>query len=87
MRFRDREERERYMDSLEHRMELQREQIQRTLDQSKGSGRLRTTLERLWESFPNFPRRISDRNGEEHGAATGERRSEAARSWWKVWQQ
>jgi hypothetical protein len=87
VRFRDREERERYMDSLERQMELQREQIQRTLDQSKGSGRLRTALVKLWESFPNFPRRTSARNGAKHRPATEERRSEAPRSWWKVWQQ
>jgi hypothetical protein len=86
VRFRDREERERYMDTLERQMELQREQIQHTLDQTKSSGRLRTGLAKLWETFPNFPRRTSARNGEKHGAATGESRSEAARSWWKVWQ-
>ena len=34
VRFRDREERERYMDSLERQMEEQREQIQRTLERT-----------------------------------------------------
>ena len=87
MRFRDREERERYMDRLERQMELQREQIQHTLNQSKGSGRLRTTLEKLWETLPSFPRRTASAgNAKEHRTATGEPDSEVERSWWKVWQ-
>ena len=86
MRFRDRKERERYMDSLEQQMEHQREQIQFTLNQTRGSGRLRTVLETLWETLPSFPRRASTRNGEERGAATERPKSEAPRSWWKVWQ-
>ena len=85
MRFRNREERERYMDSLECQMEHQREQIQRTLDQTKGSGRLRRALEKRWGTLPSFPRRTSARNDGKHGAATGEPGSEAPRSWWKVW--
>jgi hypothetical protein len=84
--FRDREERERYMDSLERQMEHQREQIQRTLEQTKDSGRLRTTLEKLWGTLPRFPRRTSARNAEERGAATERPDSEAPRSWWKFWQ-
>ena len=86
MRFRNREERERYMDSLEQQMEHQREQIQRTLDQTKGSGRLRRALEKRWGTLPSFPRRTSARNAGKHGAAAGEPGSEAPRSWWKVWQ-
>ena len=86
MRFRDREERERYMDSLERQMEEQREQIRRTLDQTKGTGRLRTALEKLWGTMPSFPRRASARNAREHEAVTELPDSEAPRSWWKVWQ-
>ena len=86
MGFRDREERERYMDSLEQQMERQREQIERTLDQTKGSGRLGTVLETLRDTLPSFPRRASTRNGREHGVATERSGSEAPRSWWKIWQ-
>ena len=85
MRFRNREERERYMDSLERQMQHQREQMQRTLDQTKGSSRLRRALEKRWGTLPSFPRRTSARNDGKHGAATGEPGSEAPRSWWKVW--
>ena len=52
VRFRDSEERERYMDSLERQMEHQREQIEHTLDEIEGSGR-RTALEKLRSSFPD----------------------------------
>ena len=86
MGFRNREERERYMDSLEQQMERQREQIERTLDQTKGSGRLRTVLETLRDTLPSFPRRASTRNGRESGVATERPESEAPRSWWKIWQ-
>ncbi len=79
MGFRNREERERYMDSLEQQME-------RTLDQTKGSGRLRTVLETLRDTLPSFPRRASTRNGRERGVATERPESEAPRSWWKIWQ-
>jgi hypothetical protein len=85
MRFRDREERERYMDSLERQMEHQREQIQRTLDQTKGSGRLRTALEKLQNTLSTFPRHTFTRNTGELAAATERPESEAPRSWWKVW--
>jgi hypothetical protein len=85
LRFRNREERERYMDSLEHQMEHQREQIQRTLDQTKGSGRLRRALEKRWGTLPSFPRRTSARNAGEDGTATGPSDSDASRRWWKVW--
>ena len=86
MRFRDREERERYMDSLEQQMGNQREQIQRTLDQTKDSARLRTSLEKLWGTLPSFTRRTSARNAGEGGEATERPHSEALRSWWKIWQ-
>ena len=85
MRFRDRQERERYMDSLETQMERQREQIRRTLDQTKGSGRLRTALEKLWVTLPSIPRRTSTQNAEERGAATGRLDSESRLRWWKLW--
>jgi hypothetical protein len=39
LRFRDDEERERYMDSLEQQMERQRKRIESTLDRTEGSGR------------------------------------------------
>jgi hypothetical protein len=74
------------MDSLEQQMEHQREQIQLTLNQTKGSGRLRTVLETLRDTLPSFPRRASTRNGGEREAATERPESEAPRSWWKVWQ-
>jgi hypothetical protein len=85
LRFRDRQERERYMDSLERQMEDQREQIQRTLEQTKGSGRLRTGLERLWGIHPSFSRRTSARNAEERGATTERPDGEASRRKWKFW--
>src|SRR5215213_3236833 len=55
-RFRNREERERYMDSLEWQMEHQREQIQHTLDRAtEDSDRGRKALEKLRSSLPSFP--------------------------------
>jgi hypothetical protein len=86
LRFRDYQERERYMDSLERQMEHQREEIQCTLDQAKGSGRIRTTLEKLWGTLPSFPRRTtSAQNAEERGAAIQRPESESPRSRWKLW--
>jgi hypothetical protein len=85
LRFRDHQERERYMDSLERQMEHQREQIQRTLNQTKGSGRLRTGLEKLWGTLPSFPRRTSAQNAEERGATTERPDGEAPRRKWKFW--
>ena len=84
--FRNREERERYMDSLEQQMVHQRELIERTLEQTKGSGRLRTVLETLRDTLPSFPRRASTRNGRDRGVATERPESEGTRSWWKIWQ-
>jgi septal ring factor EnvC (AmiA/AmiB activator) len=84
MRFRNREERERYMDSLERQMEHQREQIERTLDQTKGSGRLRTAREKLRSSLPGLPGRSSSvRDAREREAATERADSEASRPWWR----
>jgi hypothetical protein len=57
-RFRDREERERYMDSLERQMEHEREQIQRTLDRTtEDSDRRRKGLETLLSVLPSLPGR------------------------------
>ena len=70
MRFIDRQERGRYMDSLEHRMKNQRQQIERTLDQTKGSGRLSTALQKLRSTLPSLPRRASMWNGGECESAT-----------------
>ena len=62
MRFGGREERERYMDSLELQMEHQREQIQSTLDRTtEGSGRRWTALEKLRSSLRDFPGRTPAR--------------------------
>ena len=65
MRFRDREDRERYMDDLERQMEDQREQIQRTLDRTEGSGRRGRVLEKLRRSLPRFPGRAPARGDPE----------------------
>ena len=86
MRFRDREERERYMDSLERQMEHQRKQIEGTLDRTEGPGWRRRALEKLRSSLPRFSGRTSGRDVEELEAATEERQdSEASRSWWGFW--
>ena len=75
-RFRDREERERYMDSLERQMEHEREQIQRTLDRTtEDSDRRRKALEKLLSALPSIP----DRNPV-RGAAERERLTEPIRS-------
>ncbi len=89
VRFRDREERERYMDSLERQMEHQREQIERTLDEIEASGR-RTVLDKLRgslpSSIPNFLNRISVRDAKGGREAATERPdSEPSRSWWQFW--
>ncbi len=61
----DRKGRERYMDDLERQMEDQREQIQRTLDRTEGSGRRGGALERLRGSLPRFPGRAPARGDPE----------------------
>src|SRR5215208_2684057 len=70
-RVRNREERERYMDSLEWQMEDQREQIQHTLEQTtEDSDRRRKALERLRSSLPSFPGRTPVRDAAEREAPT-----------------
>jgi hypothetical protein len=55
-RFHNREERERYMDSLEWQMEHERNQIQRTLEQMmEDSDRRQKALEKLRSALPSFP--------------------------------
>ncbi len=86
MRFRNREERERYMDSLERQIEHQREQMQRTLDQMEDSARRRRALKsKLRSSLPGFPGRASVRDTEEREEVTERQDSEALRSWWEFW--
>ena len=86
VRFRDREERERYMDSLERQMEHQREQIERTLDEIEGSSRRRTALEKVRSSLPSFSSRTSVRDAEgEREVATERPESETPRNWWQFW--
>jgi hypothetical protein len=69
----NRKEREEYMDDLERQMEDQREQIERTLDRTEGSGRRGRALERLRGSLPRFPGRAPARDA-------GETREEAPQS-------
>jgi hypothetical protein len=86
LRFRDHEERERYMDSLERQMEHQRKQIESTLDRTEGSGWRRRALEKLRSSLPRFSGSTSGRDVEELEAATEKRQEgEASRSWWGFW--
>ena len=84
VRFRNRKERERYMDSLERQMEHQRQEIQRTLDEMEDSSRRWSTLEKLRSSLPSFPSRTSVRGAEgEREAATEQSDSEPRRNWWR----
>ncbi len=87
MRFRNHEERERYMDSLERQIEHQREQMQRTLDQMVGSARRQRTLgSKLRSTLTSFPGRASVRDAEEREeVAEKQQDSEALRSWWEFW--
>jgi hypothetical protein len=96
-RFRNREERERYMDSLEWQMEDQREQIQHTLEQTtEDSDRRRKALENLRSSLPSFPGRTPVRDVAERETPTQPIRSDIPpdrekspwkpsepRSWWR----
>ena len=96
-RFRNREERERYMDSLEWQMEHQREQIQRTLDRTtEDSDRQRKALEKLRSSLPSFPGLSPVRGAAERETPTEQirsdtppgrektsRKSSEPRSWWR----
>ena len=75
--FRDREEREQYMDSLERQMEHEREQIQRTLDRTtEDSGRRRKAIEKLRSALPSFSGRTSVRGAAERETLTEPIRSE-----------
>ena len=77
-RFRNREERERYMDSLEWQMENQREQIQRTLERTpEDSDRIRKALEKLGSFLPSFSSRTPVRGAAER--ETPQSRSEVIR--------
>jgi hypothetical protein len=76
-RFRNRGERERYMDSLEWQMEDQREQIQRTLDRTtEDSGRRRKASEKLRSALPSFSGRTSVRGAAERETLTEPSRNE-----------
>ena len=76
-RLRNREERERYMDSLERQMEHQREQIDRTLERAtEDSDRGRKALEKLRSSLPSFPGRTPLRRTGERETLTEPTRSD-----------
>jgi hypothetical protein len=95
--FRDREEREQYMDSLERQMEHQREQIDRTLERTtEDSDRRRKALEKLRSSLPSFPSRTPVRGAAERemppepirndtpsGGEKSRRKPSEPRSWWR----
>jgi hypothetical protein len=95
-RFRNREERERYLDSLEWHMEHERDQIQRTLDQmTEDSDRRRKALEKLRSALPSFPGLSPVRGAAERETPTEQirrdtptgrekrfRKSSDPRSWW-----
>ncbi len=87
MRFKSREERERYMDNLERQIEHQREQMQRTLDQMEGSARRRRALKsKLRSSLPGFPGRAFVTDAEEREGATEQQQDgEVPRRWWEFW--
>src|SRR5919107_4261476 len=96
-RFHNCEERERYMDNLEWQMELQRGQIERTLEQTtEDSDRRRKALEKLRSSLPSFPGRTPVRGAAERetptepirsdtpsGLETSPRKPSEPRSWWR----
>jgi hypothetical protein len=97
-RFRNHEERERYMDSLEWQMELQREQIDRTLERTtEDSDRLRKALEKFRSSLPSFRGRTPVRGApvreepiepiRSETSSAGEerpRKRSEPRSWWRM---
>jgi hypothetical protein len=96
-RLHNREERERYMDSLEWQMEEQREQIQRTLERTtEDSDRRRKALEKLLSALPSLPGRTPVRGAAEREMPTKPIRSDTPsareksprklsdpRSWWQ----
>jgi hypothetical protein len=95
--FRDREECEKYMDSLERQMEHQREQIDRTLERTtEDSDRRRKALEKLRSSLTSFPGRTPVRGAPEReesiepirsdtpsGGEKSPRDPSDPRSWWQ----
>ena len=95
--FSNREERERYMDSLERQMEREREQIQRTLDpMTEDSDPQRKALEKLRSALPSFPSRTPMSGTAERetptepirgetpsGAEKSPRKPSEPRSWWR----
>ena len=95
--FRNREERERYMDSLERQMENQREQIDRTLERTtEDSDRGRKALEKLRGALPSLPSRTTVRGVPEReepiepigsetasGREKSRRKPSESRSWWR----
>jgi hypothetical protein len=96
-RFRNREEHEQYMDSLEWQMEHHREQIDRTLEQTtEDSDRRRKALESLRSFLPSLSGRTSVRGATERETPTEPIRSDTPpgreksprkpsepRSWWR----
>ena len=77
-RFDDLEERERYMDGLERQMELQRQHMQHTLNQTiMSSNRRRESLEKLWSYLPSLPGRTTVRSAVKRGTSTKSMQSEA----------
>ena len=95
--FRNREERERYMDSLEWQMEYQREEIDRTLERmTEDSDRRRKALEKLRSALASFPGRSPVRGAAERETPTEQisgdtppgrekrsRKPSEPRSWWQ----
>jgi hypothetical protein len=86
------------MDSLERQMEHQRQEIQRTLDQTESSGRRRTALQKLRSSLPSIPGRASGTSvrdarergtftekpkGAENQSVTGGPQEGVERPWWR----
>ena len=96
-RFRNRDERKRYMDSLEQQMEHEREQIERTVDRmTEDSAPRRKALEKLRSALPRFPSYTPVRGATERETPTEPIRSETPsaheesprkrsepRSWWR----
>jgi hypothetical protein len=96
-RFRNREERERYMDSLEWQMEHERDQIQHTLDRmTEDSDRQRKALGKLRSALPRFPGLSPMRGAAERETPTEQisgdtfpgrekrsRKPSEPRSWWR----
>jgi hypothetical protein len=95
--FHNREERERYMDNLEWQMELQRRQIDRTVEQTmEDSDRRRKALEKLRSALPSFPSLSPVRGAAERETPTeqirsdtpsgGEKSSRKPSAPWSWWQ-